>query len=313
MVFELADERGIVLRRDVVAAGYDDNALARVRRQGGLVRVRQGAYVRADVWGDADAAQRHHLMSRAVLRQYPLRVALSHDSAAVEHDGPTYGLDLGSVHLTHFHDEHAGRRYAGIVHHEGECRVGDLTRLPDGHWVTAPARTLLDTAARHPVEVGVCLADDFLHRGLVTKDELRIAHQMMKTWPGMLRVHRVIDLADGRSESVGETRGRLLMKNTGLPTPVPQLEVFDHQGNLVGRCDLALPDHGVLIEFDGTVKYHRYRRPGETIEQMVLREKAREDRLREVTGWRMVRLVWADLSRPEATAARIRRQITGPR
>lgn len=247
------------------------------------------------------------------MRQYPRRVALSHDSATVAQGGPTYGLDLGAVHLTHFQDEHAGRRYAGIVHHEGGCRVGDLTRLPDGHWITAPVRTVLDTAARHPVEVGVCLADDFLRRRLVSEEGLRMVHEAMQTWPGMLRVHRVIDLADGRAESVGESLGRLLMKKTHLPTPVPQFEVFDDDGHLVGRCDLALPDHGVLIEFDGKVKYHRYRRQGETIEQMVLREKAREDQLREVTGWRMVRLVWADLWVPEATAARIRRQMSPPR
>lgn len=51
MVFELADESGILLRRDAVAAGYDDNALARLRREGSLVRVRQGAYVVTPVWG----------------------------------------------------------------------------------------------------------------------------------------------------------------------------------------------------------------------------------------------------------------------
>jgi hypothetical protein len=41
----------------------------------------------------------------------------------------------------------------------------------------------------------------------------------------------------------------------------------------------------------------------------VFREKVREDWLREVTGWRLVRLTWADLYQPQATASRIRRQF----
>ncbi len=37
-----------------------------------------------------------------------------------------------------------------------------------------------------------------------------------------------------------------------------------------------------------------------------MREKRREDLLRRLTGWSMLRLVWADLERPAATAAIIR-------
>jgi len=40
----------------------------------------------------------------------------------------------------------------------------------------------------------------------------------------------------------------------------------------------------VLGEFDGTVKDHRFRRPGETVEQAVLREKRREEMIVELTG-----------------------------
>lgn len=309
MVLELANPAGIVLRRDAIAAGYDDNALARCLRQGTLVRLRQGAYVRADLWSRLDPADRHRTLCLAVMLQYGDDVALSHESACVVQGGPTWGLDLSSVHLTHFHDEHAGRRYAGLVHHEGSCRVDDLSRDGDGNWITAPTRTVLDTATRNQLAVGVCVADDFAHRGLTSEEHLRIGHDTRRTWPDTLHVTRVIDLMDGRSESIGETRSRLLMRAARLPIPVLQFEVFHPSGRLAGRCDLALPEHGLLIEFDGKIKYHRYRREGETIEEMVLREKEREDELRELTGWKLIRLVWADLHRPEATAERIRQQI----
>ena len=48
---------------------------------------------------------------------------------------------------------------------------------------------------------------------------------------------------------------------------------------------------------------------GETVNDAVLREKRREDLLREITGWLMIRLIWADLFKPAATAERIRKQL----
>ena len=61
-----------------------------------------------------------------------------------------------------------------------------------------------------------------------------------------------------------------------------------------------------MMEFDGDAKYLSLRRPGETIEQCVMREKAREDLLRRLTGWQLIRVIWADLDRPGVTAAMIR-------
>jgi hypothetical protein len=93
----------------------------------------------------------------------------------------------------------------------------------------------------------------------------------------------------------------------GLPAPTTQFRVVDEAGVLVGITDLAWPEHGLLGEFDGKVKYGRLLSPGEDPTDVVFREKRREDRLREVTGYRVIRLTWADLLRGAETAARIRR------
>jgi len=77
----------------------------------------------------------------------------------------------------------------------------------------------------------------------------------------------------------------------------------------VARVDFAWPELKVIVEFDGAEKYHRYRLPGETIEQMVMREKRREDLIREATGWIVIRITWADLGTPIATSRRIRRAM----
>jgi hypothetical protein len=129
--------------------------------------------------------------------------------------------------------------------------------------------------------------------------------------PHTLNLPVVLRRADGRHESPGETRTDWLLWRHGLPQPVPQLEVHDRWGRVVARVDFAWPELGVFLEFDGKVKYLRHRRPGESATDAVLREKRREELVCGLTGWRCVRIVWADLYQPERTIARIRATLRG--
>jgi hypothetical protein len=306
MVHELISTDGLLLRRDAVHAGYTDRYLTRQVRAGVLVRIRQGAYALSTVWTTLSPEARQLLLSKAVMLQYDDNVALSHGSAALVWGGPRHGLDLANVHLTHFGG--GGRRGAVVVHHRGTCRVVDVSRRR-GHWITSPARTVLDIATVHGVEAGVVVGDDFVHRGLTDLPELRHVASSMDFWPSTLTLRIVLDLIDGRSESVGETLFRLLCRTMRLPRPELQKEVFGPGGVLIGRSDFWWPDHGLLGEFDGKAKYLRSRREGESIEEAVLREKKREDLMREATGYRMIRFVWADLFQPERTSQRLRAQL----
>ena len=63
-----------------------------------------------------------------------------------------------------------------------------------------------------------------------------------------------MQFADGLSESVGESRSRVMMHLTDLPAPVLQLKVHNEQGRLLGRCDYGWKDGRFLGEFDGLVK-----------------------------------------------------------
>lgn len=307
MVENLVDERGVMLRRDAIAAGYDDNALKRLVRSEAFVRMRQGAYVRSAIWARADRVDKHLLLCHAVMRQYDDGVALSHASACVKQGGPNWGLDLSDVHVTNMFGK-GERHSARIYHHRGSIRVNDVTRADD-HWMTAATRTALDTANDAEREAAVCVLDWFLNQGRTSLESYGMAFTMMKEWPDTLGLHRKLQLCDGRSESVGETRSRLLFREQRLPAPELQWNVFHPSGVLAGRVDFAWPRHRLLCEFDGKQKYLQMRRPGETIEAAVLREKRREDLLRELTGWTFIRLIWADLERPQETAARIRRAM----
>ena len=84
-----------------------------------------------------------------------------------------------------------------------------------------------------------------------------------------------------------------------------QYEVRSADGALLGTTDWGWPEHGLLGEFDGRVKYGRLLRPGQDAGDVVFAEKRREDLLREASGHRMVRLIWSDLGRPRLTADRV--------
>ncbi len=297
-----ADNFGVLLRREAIARGMTDKALHRLVRSGVLIRLRQGVYAISSIYLAADPAARHLMLCRGVMRMYDDHVALSHTSASLAQGGPDWGLDLGDVHLTHL--EGGGRKLARIVHHHGGCRVGDLRRQ-GGYWLTAPGRTVLDVAAIAGAEVGLVQANHFLHRELTSLPELTSIAASGSHWPHSLPHHLVLHLADPRVESVGESRCLYMFSSQGLPRPVIQWEIVLPNGE-VARVDFAWPGLKVIVEFDGAEKYHRYRRPGETIEQMVMREKRREDLVREASGCAVVRISWADLGIPVATAHRIR-------
>ncbi|MCW2816701.1 MAG: hypothetical protein JWN84_4156 [Nocardioides sp.] len=281
--------------------------IAKAQRHGVVRRIHHGAYCLVGVWEPADRAARHRLRSHVVRRLYGDAVARSHVSALLELGGPDWGLDLSTVHLTSLLG--AGERIqAGIAHHRGVTMVDDITRR-DGSWLTAPARTALDTAAGASRDPAVAVLDWVQATGNATRDELDLGVERMQMWPGTIGLHHKLRLSNGRAESVLETRAHLLCRDHDLPMFEPQFAVFHPSGRLAGRVDGAWPAYRTMIELDGMTKYLRHRRAGETIEECVLREKQRENLLRRLTGWTMIRLAWSDLERPVETARMLRAHL----
>ena len=303
----IVDSRGVFLWREAKALGFADTVIAKAVRSGRWHRVRHGAYTFPDRWQPLDERGRYLLVCRAAVLQSRTPVVLSHVSAAAALGAPLWGLSLREVHLTRA-DARAGRREAGVRQHQGVLMPEDVTD-DLGCAVTSATRAGLEVTTVAGTEASLCVIDDLVHRGLTTPAELRRRYALMGSWPHTLRTDLVLRLADGRSESVGETRTRYLCWRQSLPTPVPQYEVFDELGDLVGRLDFAWPDHGVFLEFDGRAKYVALARAGESTADVVLREKRRQERISELTGWLCLRLTWQDLGRPEHTARRIRQAL----
>jgi hypothetical protein len=298
---------GVFLRREAEGLGYGPSAIARQIKEGVWHRVRRGAYTFSDIWGDLDESGRYALFTRAAYKQAQTEVILSHISAVPEHGGPLWGLDLDLVHLTR-RDGRTGRKERGVQQHRGALVPGDVLHK-NGVDVMSATRTALEVTMVAPSEPALCVVNDFLHRGLTSPNLLRERYQPMDHWPDSLGTDLVLRLADGRLESVGETRTFYMCWRHGLPAPEPQYEVRAEDGSLIGRVDFAWPEYGVFLEFDGKVKYGALLRPGETATDVVVREKRREERICEATGWRCIRISWADLARPELLAARIRNAL----
>ncbi|RNL79955.1 type IV toxin-antitoxin system AbiEi family antitoxin domain-containing protein [Nocardioides marmorisolisilvae] len=294
-------EHGVFLRRDAVGLGYDDRDLRRSIRDGEIVRIRHGAYAAAQVWADLDEVGRHVLRAHAVMLTHESAVALSHISGAALHGMKLWDADLRRVHVTRL-GAMGSRKHSDVAYHD-DPRLPGVLELAGAKTLSA-ARCALGAATTTSVEGGMVLLDSAYHLGLLSQDALRAELEGMRRWPGTARLQITLRLASPGAESVGESRARFLFFFHGLPRPELQYPVYDGDV-LIATTDFAWPELGVVGEFDGKIKYGRLLKPGETPGDAVFREKRREDRIREVTGWRVVRLVWADLADPRRTAARL--------
>ena len=297
----ILDETGSVLRRELLEFGLSKDEVERMLARGVLVRVRRGAYARADNWAALSPERRHLLAARAVLRAIPRPAVLSHTSAAIAHGLPVWGADLTKIHIVRTSRRLSAHVEAGVVHHACQLPAEHRTTVA-GIPVTTVARTVADHARSVRFEAGVVTADAALHTGGTTEQELKEVALWQADWPGSRSAIRVVRFADAASESVGESRGRVKISSVGLPKPELQVDIYDELGLLVARADFLFRAQSTIGEFDGRVKY-RIETAGPNLEEVVWREKLREDALRAL-GYEVVRFTWSDLERAPAAFRR---------
>ena len=288
-------------RSDLLADGITDAEIKSARGSGAWTRVHRGAYCPTDLLAGLNQEEKYRLRSIAVARRSP-RLVLSHHSAAAMLGLPLWKAPLERVHLIRPADG-GGRAGPGRVVHIGRLAPSEIGRIT-GIRVTSPARTLADIACSSSFVTTVVAADAALRRRLITPEELAAALAKTAHRSGAPAARRALRFADGRCESVGESLLRVAMHQARLPEPELQIRIIGPNGIVIARCDLGYPEFGVLIEFDGAIKYRKLLRPGENPEDVVLAEKIREDRIRDL-GYVVVRVVWAELADPTAIAAKI--------
>ena len=293
----------LLARHDLLAAGVTERELRRSLRAGEMAVVRPGAYVAAGDERLRDAQARHALLVAATVARLHPDAVVSHVSAAVLHGLPVWGIPLDRVHATRA--RRSGARRGGVAHLHAAALDGDEIVVVGGVPVTSPARTLVDLARTVPFESAVVTADAALRAGLSRSGTaldaalLRASHR-----PGISAARRAVAFADGRSESVGESRSRAALARFGVPAPELQDKVWSADGESLGRVDFRW--RGTVGEFDGRMKYGRLLRPGQEPGDAVFEEKRREDAIRDA-GLQVVRWVWDELGRFDLVVPRLLR------
>ena len=298
----------IALRRDLIGQGLNDRAISRLVKAGVWTKVRRGAYVDGAQHGQLDEVGRHAVRSRAVLRQGIVSANLSHSSALIWYGAPRFGLDLRDVQLTR-HDARSNRAEAGVRQHRGLVLPGHLTKR-HGVSLSSPARAAVEFTTIAGAEAGVVQVSHLLHTGQTDVAQLDDMRTYVDLWPNTLATDLVLRLADKRFESVAEARFYYLCFRHSLPMPQPQYVVPDRWGNEFARLDFAWPERRRYVEVDGRVKYEKLLRDGERASDVVLREKRREQTVRELTGWECLRVDNDDLSWGQHTSEKVRRFLT---
>lgn len=180
----------------------------------------------------------------------------------------------------------------------------------DGLPVAHPAAAVVQVGLRstgphrpaHPFE-SLVAADGALHDGLISGAELAAAVTDHAGHPGIPGVRELLRFADGRHESVGETRLAHVMRHLGYRFAVQVEYVIDGR---LWRVDFELDDEPVIVEFDGLAKYGGglLNPTAEQLRGALGAEKWREDQLR-LRGRQFARIVWADLDSPEIVRHKI--------
>jgi len=171
--------------------------------------------------------------------------------------------------------------------------------------LTTEIRTAFDLGRSLPRAAALGALDAFLHRRLVTRNNLAAYVETRPGLRGLQQVRDLLALAEPLSESPMESRLRLLLHDAGLPKPTLQYEVrsasLSGKGRFIARVDLAYPQWRIAIEYEGD--HHRERA---TFRKDVYRFNA----LREA-GWLALRFTADDvLRRKEQVAQKVRDAIT---
>ncbi|MBM7848933.1 hypothetical protein [Arthrobacter roseus] len=266
--------------------GLSEREIAADLKAARLRRMRRGVFIDAQRWNDAPFWEQnvvsvvaHHAVSQE-------RGIYSHVSAA-----RLIGVDLwnapSAVHVMHL-GRRGDRGPVGDVIRHNQSVPPQQVILVNGILTTSVERTIVDCARILSPESALVMADSGLRLG-ASIVELR---ELVKAGVGsrnINRVRRVLDIADGRSESAGESRLRLKLLDWQFPVPVLQLEVPTVVG--LFRADMGWPELRLIAEFDGVGKYTAY---GPT-EQTLIDERRRETHLMEA-GWQIIRVRWQDLN-----------------
>lgn len=307
-------------RAQLEASGLTTRDITSRVRAGMLVRVDRGWYADASAWRDSYAEGRHmmRVLAAEARRTGESDLVFSHTAAAVIWPLPLFRLEPKRVHLS-------GRRASGhvrasdplIARHEVAVSDADIVER-DGLRCTSLARTVADMLRAASAETALALADAAFRTeayddstGRYDDDaaasfRAQIAARLPQGARGVRGARRILEMADGRAASPGESVSRLYLLDLGFARPRLQVAIPSPRGSSY-YVDFGLDDVDAWGEYDGEGKYLDSEMRGGDVDvaQVVLEEKMREDWIRGTTNRRFARWGKAHTTSAAALGARL--------
>ncbi|MDX2398195.1 hypothetical protein [Microbacterium algeriense] len=301
-------------REEVLDAGLTERELAAAVGDGRLMRVHRGAYVDADVWDELWPEGRQLVRVCAVRRASPGGgPVFSHLSAAALWGLPLVGPIRDDVHTAIRSRRHT-RTEAGVIRHQLALDEADIVSR-HGLRCTSLTRTVFDLARLLRPEAVVAAGDAALR--LVSVEGHAVDLDAVATWRaeveglcaaglrGVRRARWIAAFADGRAQLPGESVSRLQLHRLGFRDVDLQIPIVGSDGARY-FADFGFLRSQAFGEFDGEDKYRDADlRTAATATDAVMAEKHREDEIRGVTGWRVVRWGSRHIRTPEDLGRRL--------
>ncbi|HHU66893.1 hypothetical protein [Corynebacterium sp.] len=228
--------------------------------RGEFIRLARGHFIGTSVYEDLDEDEKEVVRIAAHACCAPTTLVVGRSAALLWElpvvDEPekraTRKVELGAV---------GGRtsssgalRYRSLhrVHEDGaETTDTDFGSLR----LTDVLTTALDLARWSSLRDSVRSLDLGLQTGQFTFADMDTRVAEMAGVKGISSIRQAARLASEGSESPAETDAKLLFRELGIPRPLQQVVLTGRRGSRIGRVDYFFPDHGLVLEIDGDVKY----------------------------------------------------------
>jgi len=262
---------------DSSAAGIPRTTVKHALSVAFLMAPARGLYAVRDPWLESSPWDRQRLMIDAAVRLIPDAV-VSHTSQAVLLDLPHPSHPPAHVTMTLLDDVRTSRTNTWCRFHRGATPPEHIVIREGVPGFIAP-RVVIDCCREVHARDALAIADGALRAGFTNLEELFDMRRHQRRWPYVSKSNDVLLLADGRRENWLESASAWSMAGWGLPTAIPQVNVFTPEGEFVGRPDMLWPELGLVGEADGVQKYLLRGTDEESVRQALARERAREEGL----------------------------------
>ncbi|WP_091324797.1 type IV toxin-antitoxin system AbiEi family antitoxin domain-containing protein [Arthrobacter sp. cf158] len=286
---------------ELLRFGLNSRGIKALVGVGELHRLRYGCYIRASMWNTLgpgkQAKARIVAHAHGTLTTSTGGFVYSHLSAARLHGLFLWGVD-DRVHILDRAKPSSDRWGKDVRGHTEHFSEDDVVEV-EGLRATTLERTIFDCARMLGYPKALVIMDHGLRLG-ANISALSDLAAVSSGKRGVRTLRKVLENADPRSESAGETLTRELIQRLHIKPPQPQFEVQSRLGR--HRMDFAWEEEKLALEFDGRTKYFDFKPTDEVVFQERRREKALVEE-----GWRFIRVEWKDLFHERAFKERILR------